>query len=224
MAVFDPLTGDTRQAHIFVSALGASNFTYAEARWSEGLPDWIGVHVGALAAIGGVPKAVVCDNLKAGVTKASRYEPRRQSFLRPEQAIPVDRCGHQSPLSNSAVTSHARYSAGCNPARRIGSSFWPMRQLFAVPWLSSGGRIVLSILCVAILVCGAFAFVKLSGNRKQGQAQGLVTGSIQRAPTRRPDPMSTLLLAPAVAQPVQRSMKTTTIDPIPLPRPRPKRL
>src|ERR1700716_2535431 len=75
VAVFDPLTGDTRQAHIFVSALGASNFTYAEARWSEGLADWIGVHVGALAAIGGVPKAVVCDNLKAGVTKASRYEP-----------------------------------------------------------------------------------------------------------------------------------------------------
>src|SRR6476646_2501397 len=75
VAVFDPLTGDTRQAHIFVSALGASNFTYAEARWSERLPDWIGVHVGALAAIGGVPKAVVCDNLKAGVTKASRYEP-----------------------------------------------------------------------------------------------------------------------------------------------------
>ena len=75
VAVFDPLTGDTRQAHIFVSPLGASNFTYAEARWSEGLPDWIGVHVGALAAIGGVPKAVVCDNLKAAVTKASRYEP-----------------------------------------------------------------------------------------------------------------------------------------------------
>ena len=75
VAVIDPVTGDTRQAHIFVSALGASNFTYAEARWSEGLADWIGVHVGALAAIGGVPKAVVCDNLKAGVTKASRYEP-----------------------------------------------------------------------------------------------------------------------------------------------------
>jgi transposase len=33
------------------------------------------VHVNALGAIGGVPKAVVCDNLKAGVTKASRYEP-----------------------------------------------------------------------------------------------------------------------------------------------------
>jgi len=73
--VIDPLTGDIRPAHIFVAALGASNFTYAEARWSEGLADWISVHVNALAAIGGVPKAVVCDNLKAGVTKPSRYEP-----------------------------------------------------------------------------------------------------------------------------------------------------
>jgi len=75
VAVIDPLTGDTRVAHIFVAALGASNFTYAEGRWSEGLADWISVHVNTLAAIGGVPKAVVCDNLKAGVTKPSRYEP-----------------------------------------------------------------------------------------------------------------------------------------------------
>lgn len=75
VAVIDPLTGDTRPAHIFVAALGASNFTYAEGRWSEGLPDWISVHVNTLAAIGGVPRAVVCDNLKAGVTKPSRYEP-----------------------------------------------------------------------------------------------------------------------------------------------------
>jgi transposase len=73
--VINPLTGEIRLAHIFVAALGASNFTYAEARWSEGLADWISVHVNALAAIGGVPRAVVCDNLKAGVTKPSRYEP-----------------------------------------------------------------------------------------------------------------------------------------------------
>ncbi len=49
--------------------------TDAEARWSEGLADWIGSHVNALTALGGVPKAAVCDNLKAGVTKPSRYEP-----------------------------------------------------------------------------------------------------------------------------------------------------
>ena len=54
--------------------LGASNYTYVEARWSEALPDWIGAHVNAFAAIRGVPSAVVCDNLKAGVTTTCRYE------------------------------------------------------------------------------------------------------------------------------------------------------
>lgn len=75
IAVFDAASGQVRVAHIFIAALGASNYTYAEARWSEGLLDWIGAHVNAFTALGGVPKAVVCDNLKAGVTKPSRYEP-----------------------------------------------------------------------------------------------------------------------------------------------------
>jgi transposase len=73
--IFDAAAGVDRRAHIFVAVLGASNYTYAEARWSEGLADWIGSHVNALNAIGGVPKAIVCDNLKAGVTAACRYEP-----------------------------------------------------------------------------------------------------------------------------------------------------
>jgi transposase len=73
--VFDAALGVERRAHIFVAVLGASNYTYAQARWSEGLADWIGAHVNAFSVIGGVPKAVVCDNLKAGVTAACRYEP-----------------------------------------------------------------------------------------------------------------------------------------------------
>lgn len=75
VAVFDAATGEERRAHIFVAALGASNYTYAEARWTESLPDWIGAHANAFAALGGVPHAVVCDNLKAGVTAICRYEP-----------------------------------------------------------------------------------------------------------------------------------------------------
>ena len=75
IGVIDPATGEERRAHIFVAALGASNYTYAEARWTETLPDWIGAHVNALAAIGGVMQALVPDNLKAGITKPSRYEP-----------------------------------------------------------------------------------------------------------------------------------------------------
>jgi transposase len=73
--VFDPITGAAHGARIFIAALGASNYTYAEARWTETLPDWIGAHVNAFTEIGGVTKAAVCDNLKAGITKPSRYEP-----------------------------------------------------------------------------------------------------------------------------------------------------
>ena len=40
--IIDAATGEVRQAQIFVAALGASNYTYAEARWTQALPDWIG--------------------------------------------------------------------------------------------------------------------------------------------------------------------------------------
>jgi transposase len=68
-------SGEVHEAAIFVAVLGASNYTYAEATWSQSLPDWIGSHVRTFAALGGVPEVVVPDNLKAAVTQAHRYEP-----------------------------------------------------------------------------------------------------------------------------------------------------
>ena len=68
-------TGEMRAAQIFVAVLGASNYTYAEATWSQGLPDWIGAHQRTFAFLGGVPEIVVPDNLKSGVNQAHRYEP-----------------------------------------------------------------------------------------------------------------------------------------------------
>ena len=73
--VVDPLSGEVGAAHIFVAVLGASNYTFAQARWSEGLADWTAAHVDAFGFFGGVSALVVCDNLKAGVTAACRYEP-----------------------------------------------------------------------------------------------------------------------------------------------------
>ena len=58
-----------------MAVLGASNYTYAEATWTQGLADWIGSHIRAFEFFGGVPEIVVPDNLKSGVTKACRYEP-----------------------------------------------------------------------------------------------------------------------------------------------------
>jgi transposase len=59
--IIDAMTGEAHEAHLFVAVLGASSYTYAEARWSETLPDWIGAHVNALDFFGGVPKATVPD-------------------------------------------------------------------------------------------------------------------------------------------------------------------
>jgi len=75
MSIHSVATGNAREAQIFVGVLGASNYTYAEAHWSQRLPDWIAAHTRMFAFMDGVPEVVVCDNLKAGVTKASRTEP-----------------------------------------------------------------------------------------------------------------------------------------------------
>ena len=70
-----PATGEVRTAQLFVAALGASNYTYVEASWSQKLSDWIASHTRAFSFFGGVPAQIVSDNLKSGVTKACFYDP-----------------------------------------------------------------------------------------------------------------------------------------------------
>jgi len=74
--VIDRLTGKTRPAQIFVAVMGAPNFTYAEASWTQALGDWIGAHTRAFTAIGGVPGLLLPDNTKVAVIKACLYEPQ----------------------------------------------------------------------------------------------------------------------------------------------------
>ena len=45
--IVDRLTRKSRPAQIFVAVLGASNFTYAQASWTQALADWIGAHTRA---------------------------------------------------------------------------------------------------------------------------------------------------------------------------------
>lgn len=75
MPIVDAKTGEVREAQIFVAVLGASNYTYAEACWSQSLPEWIMAHVHAFQYLNGVAALIVPDNLKAGVSVAHRYEP-----------------------------------------------------------------------------------------------------------------------------------------------------
>jgi transposase len=75
LGIVDPVTGEVREAELFIAVLGASSYTYAEATWTQTLPDWIEAHVRMFRFFGGVPRLVVPDNLKSGVNKASFYDP-----------------------------------------------------------------------------------------------------------------------------------------------------
>ena len=72
--IIDRTTGQVREAQVFVAVLGASSYTYAEATWTQSLPNWIGFHVRTFAYLGGVVEIVVPDNLKSGVHKPCRYD------------------------------------------------------------------------------------------------------------------------------------------------------
>jgi len=75
MEVIDGLTGEVRRAEVFVGVLGASSYTYAEATWTQSLPDWIAAHANMFAFFGGVTSQIVSDNLRAGITRACFHEP-----------------------------------------------------------------------------------------------------------------------------------------------------
>lgn len=73
--VTDRLTGEVSPAQIFVSVLGASSYTYAEATWTQTLPDWVGSHIRAFEFFQGVVDLLVPDNLRSAISKTCRYEP-----------------------------------------------------------------------------------------------------------------------------------------------------
>jgi transposase len=71
----DQQSGEVHESEVFVAVLGCSGMLYVEATRSQDLASWVGAHVHAWAAYGGVAEVTVPDNLKAGVTKACFYDP-----------------------------------------------------------------------------------------------------------------------------------------------------
>lgn len=68
--IIDRDTGEVHDAHIFVSILPYSQYTFAVACASETLEEWIDAHVRMYDYFGGVSRILVSDNLKTGVTSA----------------------------------------------------------------------------------------------------------------------------------------------------------
>lgn len=73
--ITDKETGELIPVEVFVAILPCSQYTYVEACMSQKREDLIGCVGNALSYVGGVPKAIVSDNLKAAVSRSSRYEP-----------------------------------------------------------------------------------------------------------------------------------------------------
>jgi len=80
--ITDYLTGEITEVEVFVSVLGFSQLTYVEAVASQRKEDLLYVTERALHYFGGVPRALVPDNLKSAVYKADKYEAAiNSSFL-----------------------------------------------------------------------------------------------------------------------------------------------
>lgn len=75
LSIVDPNTGELKEVEMLVATLGFSGLTYFEFCNSQKKEDFLYCLENALHYFGGVPLACVPDNLKSGVTRASRYEP-----------------------------------------------------------------------------------------------------------------------------------------------------
>lgn len=75
LQVTNPNTGEVSEAHLFVCALGASSYTYAEAFFSENSEAWCIGHANAFSFMGGASEIIVPDNPRSVVNKPCPYEP-----------------------------------------------------------------------------------------------------------------------------------------------------
>jgi transposase len=111
--IIDPLTGEVRMAELFIGVLGASNLTYAEASWTQSLPDWVGAHVRMFRFYGAVPRLLVPDNLKSGVNKASFYDPevnRTYAAMAAHYGVGVLPARPRKPRDKASVEAGVRFA------------------------------------------------------------------------------------------------------------------
>ena len=114
--ITDPITGAVRTAEIFVAVLGASSLTYAEASWTQTLPDWIGARVRMFRFWGVAPRLLVPDNLKSAVHKASFYDPevnRSYGAMASHYGVGILPARPRRPRDKAAVEAGVRFDQSC---------------------------------------------------------------------------------------------------------------
>lgn len=130
-------SGEQCAAQIFVATLGFSSFTYVEASRDQKLPSWIGAHQRALDFFGGVPKAIICDNLKAAVSQSHRYEPtlnRTYAELGEHYKVALIPTRAYHPKDKAAVESAVGHITRQILARIDDRQFFGLEQINAAIW------------------------------------------------------------------------------------------
>lgn len=78
--LLDPVTMTMRKAYVFVGVMGYSRWIFARLVFDQKVETWVRLHVQMIEALGGVPKVVVPDNLKAAVIRAA-FTPSDETTL-----------------------------------------------------------------------------------------------------------------------------------------------
>ena len=75
LSVVNRSTGEVKSVEVFVAILPASQYTFVTAVASQSREDFIAAMSRCLSFFGGVPVAIISDNLKAAVSKSCKYQP-----------------------------------------------------------------------------------------------------------------------------------------------------
>lgn len=129
--IMDRKTGEVREAELFVGVVGASSYTFAEATWTQTLPDWIGSHVRMFAFFGGVPRLIVPDNLKSGVNRASFYDPeinRSYGMMASHYGVGVLPARPRRPKDKAKVENAVRFAQSCILGRLRKQTFFSLAE------------------------------------------------------------------------------------------------
>ena len=140
--ITDPVTGVVSTAEIFVavsgeplgSTLGASSLTYAEATWTQTLPDWIGAHVRMFRFWGVAPRLLVPDNLKSAVHKASFYDPevnRSYGAMASHSGVGILPARPNRPRDKAAVEAGVRFAQSYIVGRLRNVTFFSLAECVA---------------------------------------------------------------------------------------------
>jgi transposase len=129
LPIADRKTGEIREAEIFLGVLGASSYTFAEATWSQTLPDWIGSHGRMFRFFGGVPRLIVPDNLKSGVNRPGFYDPeinRSFGMMASHYGVGVLPARPKRPKDKAKVESGVRFAQSCILGRLRNQTFFSL--------------------------------------------------------------------------------------------------